>query len=405
MFIKVSKMEFLFEQFQQKLKHTSTDFVRSIMDEIHWEARLIGIKGARGIGKTTLLLQYIKLHLRSSLGQTLYVSLDDIWFNHHSLIELVRDFERQGGRYLFLDEVHKYSGWAQELKNIYDSYPNLKIVFTGSSLLEILNARADLSRRAVVYTMQGFSFREYIGVESGTLLKPLSLDQILENHIEVTQQINDKIKPFQYFESYIKHGYYPFYKEELDLYEMRLGEVVNMILEIELPLLRNVDMAYVTKVKQLLVIIAESVPFVPNVSKLSDKIGINRATLLSYLNYLDEIGLTHNLYKDAHGISKLQKPSKVYLENTNLIFLLARNNANIGNLRETFFSNQLSYRHSLGYTDLGDFLVDGQFNFEIGGKGKGHKQIKTVANSYVVADDILYASQNKIPLWLFGFLY
>jgi len=405
LFIKVNKMEFLFEQFQQKLKHTSTDFVRSIMDEIHWEARLIGIKGARGIGKTTLLLQYIKLHLSSSLGQTLYVSLDDIWSNHHSLIELVRDFERQGGRYLFLDEVHKYSGWAQELKNIYDSYPNLKIVFTGSSLLEILNARADLSRRAVVYTMQGFSFREYIGVESGTLLKPLSLDQILENHIEVTQQINDKIKPFQYFESYIKHGYYPFYKEELDLYEMRLGEVVNMILEIELPLLRNVDMAYVTKVKQLLVIIAESVPFVPNVSKLSDKIGINRATLLSYLNYLDEIGLTHNLYKDAHGISKLQKPSKVYLENTNLIFLLARNNANIGNLRETFFSNQLSYRHSLGYTDLGDFLVEGQFTFEIGGKGKGHKQIKTVANSYVVADDILYGSHNKIPLWLFGFLY
>lgn len=398
-------MEFLFEQFQQKLKHTSTDFVRSIMDEIHWEARLIGIKGARGIGKTTLLLQYIKLHLSSSLGQTLYVSLDDIWFNHHSLIELVRDFERQGGRYLFLDEVHKYSGWAQELKNIYDSYPNLKIVFTGSSLLEILNARADLSRRAVVYTMQGFSFREYIGVESGTLLKPLSLDQILENHIEVTQQINDEIKPFQYFDSYLKHGYYPFYKEELDLYEMRLGEVVNMILEIELPLLRNVDMAYVTKVKQLLVIIAESVPFVPNVSKLSDKIGINRATLLSYLNYLDEIGLTYNLYKDAHGISKLQKPSKVYLENTNLIFLLARNNANIGNLRETFFSNQLSYRHSLGYTEIGDFLVDGQFTFEIGGKGKGHKQIKTVANSYVVADDILYASQNKIPLWLFGFLY
>ena len=405
MFIKVNKMEFLFEQFQQKLKHTSTDFVRSIMDEIHWEARLIGIKGARGIGKTTLLLQYIKLHLSSSLGQTLYVSLDDIWFNHHSLIELVRDFERQGGRYLFLDEVHKYSGWAQELKNIYDSYPNLKIVFTGSSLLEILNARADLSRRAVVYTMQGFSFREYIGVESGTLLKPLSLDQILENHIEVTQQINDKIKPFQYFDSYLKHGYYPFYKEELDLYEMRLGEVVNMILEIELPLLRNVDMAYGTKVKQLLAIIAESVPFVPNVSKLSDKIGINRATLLSYLNYLDEIGLTHNLYKDAHGISKLQKPSKVYLENTNLIFLLARNNANIGNLRETFFSNQLSYRHSLGYTDLGDFLVEGQFTFEIGGKGKGHKQIKTVANSYVVADDILYGSHNKIPLWLFGFLY
>lgn len=398
-------MDFLFEQFQQKLKHTSLDFVRSIMDEIHWDARLIGIKGARGIGKTTLLLQYIKLHLDKSLDQTLYVSLDDIWFNNHSLINLVRDFERQGGKYLFLDEVHKYSGWAQELKNIYDSYPNLKIVFTGSSLLEILNARADLSRRAVVYTMQGFSFREYIGVESGTVLDALSLDQIIENHTEEAQHINEKIKPFQYYDSYLRHGYYPFYREQPDLYEMRLGEVVNMILEIELPLLRNVDLAYVSKVKQLLVVIAESVPFVPNVSKLSDKIGINRATLLSYLHYLDEIGLTRNLFKNAHGISKLQKPSKVYLDNANLIYLLARENSNSGNLRETFFSNQLGYRHTLVYTDKGDFLVDGKFTFEIGGKGKNQKQIQTVNNAYVVADDILYGSQNKIPLWLFGFLY
>ncbi|WP_461532183.1 ATP-binding protein [Sinomicrobium sp.] len=398
-------MEFLIEQFRQKLKYTSLDFVRSLMSEINWNARLIGIKGARGIGKTTLLLQYIKLNLSESFNQTLYVSLDDIWFNNHSLVHLVRDFERQGGKYLFLDEVHKYPGWAQELKNVYDNYPALKIVFTGSSLLEILNARADLSRRAVVYSMQGFSFREHISVETGVDLPVLSLDQIIKNHHEEAQKINERIKPFEHFEKYLKYGYFPFYMEQPDLYLMRLGEVLNMVLEIELPLLRNIDLAYVAKVKQLLVIIAESVPFIPNVSKLSNKIGINRATLLSYLHYLDEIGLTQNLYKSARGISKLQKPSKIYLDNTNLIYLMARQNADKGNLRETFFLNQLTYRHSLRYTENGDFLVDDKFTFEIGGKGKKTKQIESVENAYVVADDILYGYQNKIPLWLFGFLY
>src|SRR5699024_10801084 len=229
-------------------------------------------------------------------------------------------------------------------------------------------------------------------VEAGIAFNKLSLNQILENHSEEVQRINERIKPFQYFAPYLKHGYYPFYMEQPDLYEMRLGEVVNMILEIELPLLRSVELAYVTKVKQLLVIIAESVPFVPNVSKLSDKIGINRATLLSYLHYLDEIGLTQNLFKNARGTSKLQKPSKIYLDNTNLIYLLARDNANKGNLRETFFANQLIYRHNLGYTDQRDFIVDDKLTFEVGGKRKNQKQIQSVENAYIVADDILYGS-------------
>ena len=331
--------------------------------------------------------------------------MDDIWFSNNSLVSLVRTFEREGGKYLFLDEVHKYPGWAQELKNIYDNYPSLKIVFTGSSLLEILNARADLSRRAVVYTMQGFSFREFIGLEAGVHLDRLTFDQIAKNHIEEAQKINEAIKPFQYFNQYLKYGYYPFYKEQLDLFEQRLGEVINMILEIELPLLRNVDVAYVSKVKQLLLIIAEPVPFTLNISKISDKIGISRITLLNYIHYLDEIGLTHNLFKNANGISKLQKPTKIYLENTNLAFLLARGNTNKGNLRETFFSNQLRYRLMLEYTDSGDFLVDDIFTFEIGGKEKSNKQIKSIENGFVVSDDILYGFQNKIPLWLFGFLY
>lgn len=398
-------MDILFEQFQNKLKHTSTAFVRSIMGEINWDARLIGIKGARGIGKTTLLLQYIQLHLSDVLANTLYISLDDIWFNKNSLVDVVQEFERKGGKYLFIDEVHKYKGWAQELKNIYDTYPTLKIVFTGSSLLEILNARADLSRRAIVYSMQGFSFREYISIETGSTFPQYSLDNILNNHVNLVQHILQKIKPFQYFEGYQKQGYYPFYKEIPDLYHMRLGEIINMILEIELPLLRNVELAYVSRVKQLLIIIAESVPFMPNVTKLSGKIGISRTTLLSYLHYLDEIGLTFNLYKKAEGTSKLQKPAKIYLENTNLIYQLARGQANTGNLRETFFANQLNYKHNLNYTDLGDFLVDEKFTFEIGGKGKTSRQIQTVENSFIVADNIEYGFQNKIPLWLFGFLY
>ena len=386
-------MESLVNKFYNKLGATSTDFVRDTMYKVNWSARLIGIKGARGTGKTTLLLQYIKLHLADQLEQTLYVSLDALWFNTNSLTDLVDEFSKKGGKYLFIDEV------------IYDEYPHLHVVFTGSSLLEILNARADLSRRAVVYEMQGFSFREYLRMETGINFEILSLEQILSAHLIEAQKINQQIKPFQYFETYLRQGYYPFYREQPELYEMRLGEVINMILEIELPQLRGVELAYVAKVKQLLVIIAESVPFMPNVSKLSEKININRATLLSYLHYLAEIGLTRNLYKDSYGISRLQKPAKVYLENTNLIYMLAQQNANIGNKRETFFINQISYNHKVTYTAQTDFKVDDTYFFEIGGKNKTNKQIAALDHSFIVADDIEYGFQNKIPLWLFGFMY
>jgi predicted AAA+ superfamily ATPase len=242
-------------------------------------------------------------------------------------------------------------------------------------------------------------------METGIHFEILTLEQILSSHLQEAQKINQQIKPFQYFETYLKQGYYPFYREQPELYEMRLGEVINMILEIELPQLRGVELAYVAKVKQLLVIIAESVPFMPNVSKLSEKININRATLLSYLHYLAEIGLTRNLYKDSYGISRLQKPAKVYLENTNLIYMLAQQNANIGNKRETFFINQISYNHKVTYTEQTDFKVDDTYFFEIGGKNKTNKQIAALDHSFIVADDIEYGFQNKIPLWLFGFMY
>jgi predicted AAA+ superfamily ATPase len=398
-------MEELVEKFRFKLNHTSTDFVRSLGNDINWNARLIGVKGARGVGKTTMLLQHIKMNLAKVLDKTLYVSLDSIWFTNNTLVDLADDFVKKGGEFLFLDEVHRYDNWSQELKNIYDDYPMLKVVFTGSSLLEILNARADLSRRAITYTMQGLSFREYLSIETGQYFHPLTLESILNNHSTESALITAKVKPLQYFDAYLKQGYYPFYKEELNLYVPRLEEVINMMLEIELPLLRGLDLAYVHKIKQLLLIISESVPFVPNVSKLSGKIGIARSSLLLYFHYLAEIGLTVNLFKESGGISKLQKPLKVYLENSNLMYALSPKAVNTGNRRETFFANQLGYKHKIMYSDSGDFFVDEKYVFEIGGRDKSKKQIAAIENSFIAADDIEYGFQNKIPLWLFGFLY
>ena len=398
-------MEKLFEKFIQKLQLVSTDFTRSLINEINWKTRLIGIKGARGIGKTTLLLQYIKLNHSNELEKTLYISLDSIWFSNNSLVDLVEYFIKKGGKYLFIDEVHKYPNWSQEIKNIYDDYTELQIVFTGSSLLEILNARADLSRRAIIYTMQGLSFREYIAIEQGINLPILNLDEILNNHINLSQQILKEIKPFVHFDSYLKMGYYPFYKEEKELFNQRLNEVVNMILEIELPLLRNLEIAYIHRIKQLLVILTESVPFTPNITKISSKIGINRATLLTYLHYLEEAELTIHLNNEIGGLSKLQKPTKLYLNNTNLMYILQNDKVNIGTLREIFFANQLKYKHTLSLPKFGDFLIDNKYTIEIGGKDKSFKQIEGIENAYVAADDIEFGFSNKIPLWLFGFLY
>ncbi len=398
-------MRLLFEKQERLLQNTPTDFVRSIMKEIDWNLQLIGIKGARGVGKSTLLLQYIKLHLSHKTDKVLYVSLDNLWFANKSIYDLADRFVKLGGEHLFLDEVHKYNNWATEIKNIYDDFPNLKIVFTGSSLLQILNARADLSRRAIVYTMQGLSYREFLNFETGSDYESIKLPELLKNHIDITRNINSTIRPLAHFNDYLQYGYFPFYKESKDLYSYRLTEILNMIIEIELPQLRKVEVAYIPKIKELLLIIAESVPFIPNVSKLSHKIKINRNTLVQYLYFLEESGITKQLVKNSFGISKLQKPQKIYLENTNFSYAIAPDNTNAGNLRETFFFNQLAYRHKVTYTAETDFKVDNKYYFEIGGKNKSRKQIQTLDNAYIVADDIEYGYQNKIPLWLFGFLY
>jgi predicted AAA+ superfamily ATPase len=398
-------MEELFNRYQRISQKIQTDFVRSFMQEVNWNARLIGIKGARGVGKTTLLLQYLKINFTDNRALTLYVSLDSFAFRGKTLLGLADEFVRNGGKHLFLDEVHKYPNWAQELKNIYDDYSELQIVFTGSSLLEILNSRADLSRRVVIYHMQGLSFREYIMLETGIYFAPLTLESILKDHLNLAGLINAKIKVFPHFEKYLKQGYYPFYREELDLYEHRVEEVINMMLEIELPLLRGMDIGLVPKIKQLLVIISESVPFVPNIVNLSQKIEIHRTTLMSYLFYLQELGLTYHLVKEASGSVRLQKPAKIYLENTNLMYVLSSFSANKGNVRETFFANQVGYKHKISFHEKTDFLVNNTYAFEIGGKDKSKKQITGIENAYIVSDEIEYGYQNKIPIWLFGFLY
>jgi predicted AAA+ superfamily ATPase len=398
-------MEKLIQGFRKKIALTTLDFIRSAENDINWNARLVCVRGPRGVGKTTLLLQHIKKTFSENLQNVLYVSLDNLYFVENSLIDFVETFVQRGGTHLFLDEVHKYPNWSQAIKNIYDDYPELFVVFTGSSLLEILNARADLSRRALVYNMQGLSFREYLSIKTKVELPVLSLEEIIKNNEKVSFQIVSKVKPFAYFEDYLKIGYYPFFLEGEEDYNSRLTEVINMILDIELPLLRKIDTSYISKIKKLLMVVAKSAPFIANTTELASMIGVARQTLLSYFDYLEESMLIKQLFKESRGLGTLQKPDKLFLENTNLMYALAEEKIEIGNIRETFILNQLKKKHDVFFSIESDFYVDNKYTFEIGGKNKKRKQIQCVENSYIIADNIEYGTDRRIPIWLFGFLY
>ena len=291
------------------------------------------------------------------------------------------------------------------MKNIYDDLPDIHVVFTGSSLLQILNSRSDLSRRAVIYGMQGFSFREYLNWNLNLDLPIVSLQQLLTEHTEIAMQTLQKVTVLQYFDNYLQHGYYPFYKELPSLFYSRLAEVVNIVLEVVIPQLRDVETAYIPKIKQLLYIIAESVPFVSNISKLSERIGMSRAAMMSYQNALHDSRITFNLHKHGNSISQLQKSDKLYLDNTNLSYALVGQASNRGTARETFFANQLQYGHTVEAADSGDFLIDGKYTFEVGEQNKGTRQIEGVSDAYIAADDIEYGIGQRIPLWMFRFLY
>lgn len=399
--------ENLLEISAKKIRNTRENFVRSIDKAINWNSRLIGVRGARGCGKTTLLLQHLKNNCMDlvSSGKALFVSLDNIWFAKNSLLDLAESFSKNGGKILFLDEVHRYENWPIYIKNIYDDYPELQVAFTGSSLLQILDARADLSRRPVMYNMQGLSFREFLNIKTGNDFQALSLEEILQNHTKHAFDICSKVKPFEYFKEYLKTGYYPFFLEGLDSYYMKLEETVNMILDVELPLLRKIEIAYISKIKKLLAIIAESSPFMLNVSKIAGAMELNRTTLLSYLKSLTDAKLIDSLFKDLKSVSSLQKPDKIFLENTNLMYLYQGENADSGNIRETFLLNQLSYNQTVELSESSDFFVNGKYTIECGGKNKTGEQIKNLENAFVAADGIEIGSGSKIPLWLFGFLY
>lgn len=398
-------MQQLFSTFYLQLNRISIDFKRYLYNEIHWQNRLIAIIGSRGTGKTTMLLQHIKLNYQPYSGEVLYASLDNLWFSTHSLIYLADEFAKQGGKILYLDEVHNYMGWSREIKNIYDSYPDMKIVFTGSSLLEVYKGEADLSRRAVTYHLYGLSFREFLEYEYNIKKDAVSVDDIILNHTKLAMTTVDKIKPLVAFNEYIRYGYFPYYKEDKELYNMRLLTTLNTIIEVDLPATERIDYYSVIKIKKLFAVLAELVPFTPNMSQLSHDIETTRVSLLNYLYYLDKAQAIMLLNKESFGIKQMSKPNKVYLGNTNYAFALGGEQTNIGSVRESFFLSQVRVRHAITFSNAVDFKVSNKYNIEIGGKNKTKKQIAGLDNAFTVLDNIEVGYGNQIPLWLFGLTY
>jgi len=397
-------MERLYQKFFEKIARTQVKIVRDFNLKIDWTNRMIGIKGCRGIGKTTLILQHIKNNYEIN-EKILYVSLDDLYFTENKIYDLASTFYKRGGILLAIDEVHKYNNWAIELKNIYDDFSDLKIIFTGSSLLHLVQAKADLSRRAVVYTMYGLSFREFLFFETNLSLPTVTIDDLIENHVTIAMKIIETVKPLAWFKAYLNYGYYPYYKENNDSFHQKLSETLLTVLEVDIPQFAGIQTSNILYLKKLLKIISVSVPFQPNMNALSSRTGISLNTMKSYLYWLNEAQILYSLYVNENGINSLGKPEKIFLDNTNLMYNQAEENANIGNLRETFFINQLKNSSEIKASKQADFIVNNKFTFEIGGVNKSNKQIKNLPDSYVVKDDIETGYSNIIPLWLFGFLY
>lgn len=389
-------MRTLYQKFETLLQNTTTDFKRYLYDNVSWESRMIGIIGARGVGKTTMILQHIKEKLDSQ--KALYVSADDMYFGENKLIDLAEDFYKNAGEYLFIDEIHKYTDWSRELKNIYDSFPTLKIVFTGSSVLDILKGSADLSRRAIIYKLQGLSFREYLKLFHNHDTETFSLEQIINNEVK----LENIQHPLPLFNEYLQRGYYPFGLE--DEINLRLGQIIVQTLESDIPQYANLNVGTSRKLKRLLSIIAESVPFKPNFSKISEMINVSRNSLDDYFSYMEKAGLIGQLRNETGGIRGLGKVDKVYLDNTNIIFNLVGEESNIGNLRETFFFNQMRVKNEVISSKKADFVIN-DYTFEVGGKNKQQNQIDKDGKSFIIKDDIEYGYLNVIPLWSFGLNY
>ncbi len=392
-------MEKLVEWSFRNITRVSIDFQRYLA--INWSSRLIILVGSRGVGKTTMMLQQLK---KLPVNERLYASLDNLYFSNHTIIDLVEEFSQMGGKYLYLDEIQKYKNWSVEVKNIYDNFPDIKMVLSGSSTTEILKSEGDLSRRALYYKLNGLSFREFLNFSLNLDLPSYSLQEILGNHQQIAFEISQKIKPIKEFATYSRYGYYPFFKEDEETYHHRLRQIINTVIEVDIPAVYSIDYTAVQNIKKLLAVISELVPFKPNVKKLSEQIGISRETFTKYMKYLEKADILQLLYSNTKGVSLLNKPEKIYINNSNISYALTKE-VNSGNVREAFFINQLKNEHQVGFSGKGDFLVDEKYLFEIGGKDKKTKQIKGENNAWVVADNIEISVGNKIPLWLFGFVY
>lgn len=398
-------MDALFDKQESLLRATSMEIVRSYVDTVNWKAPMLCIRGSRGVGKSTLLRQYIKLHYEIGSEEVLYCSLDWVYFSQHSILEVAGNFYKKGGKLLVIDEVHKYEGWSREIKEIAETYPNLQLMLSGSSLLKLLDGDADLSRRCRGYDMPGLSFREYLQFYKGISLPVYSLEDVLSSPKEVAAVVNEACRPLQYFHEYLKNGYYPYYlTNPIDYYAL-IEQTVNYVIDVELPQQRNVNPANCRKIKALLNVLAQQVPYDVDISKLASVTGLQRNTVLEYLNHLNDAKLINLLFSDNASVKKMQKPDKIYLENPNMLYALATTPVKIGTARECFVVNQLGYAHTVEYGKvLGDFKVDGKWTFEVGGEGKSFSQIADVPNSFVLSDDIEMPRGNKLPLWMIGLL-
>ncbi len=389
-------MDRLQEYFNNSLRKTNTDFHRYMYDRINWNNRMIGLTGPRGVGKTTLILQYIKENMPRE--NSLYATAEDFYFADHKLTDLADEFVKMGGKYLFIDEIHKYKDWSKELKLIYDYHSELKVVFTGSSVLDIKKGASDLSRRAVMYQMQGLSFREYLKLFHSIDIARYDLADIISQKVTLP---ND-FRPLAYFKEYLKRGYYPFALESD--FDIKLQQVLNQTLETDIPLFADMNVSTGRKLKQLLVIIAKSAPFKPNISSIATALGSSRNSIADYCLYIEEAGLIAQLRDATGGIRGLGKVDKIYLDNTNLIYSLGGAMSDIGNIRETLFLNQMRVEHDVISSSVSDFQID-NMTFEVGGKNKKQKQLQGIENGYVVKDDIEMGYANVIPLWQFGLEY
>ncbi len=390
-------MESLSKNFKELLSLTPLDFKRYLYSEIVWSDRMVGIVGPRGVGKTTMILQYIKENL--DINETLYVQADDIYFANHTLIELAGEFSKNRGKYLFIDEIHKYTAWSQALKSIYDYFPQMKVVFTGSSILDILKGSADLSRRALMFKMQGLSFREYLFLFHHIEVEKYTLEDILEHKTD-----NFPVRhPLPLFKDYLRCGYYPFGVDDT-MFLHRLNQIIIQTLETDIPIYANMNVATGKKLGKLLKIISQSVPFKPNFTKIAGMLEASRNNIDDYCYFMEQAGLIMQLRDRSEGIGQLGKVDKVYIDNTNLAFCLSEKEPDVGNLRETFFYNQMRVNNKVYRSEKGDFNIE-NMTFEVGGKSKTQQQIEGLKNAYIVKDDIEYAYKNVIPLWAFGLNY